>query len=574
MKQIWLEYKWLILVICCAVLLVFAPFLLTYFSTGVWQKISVTYGDEFIYYSHLKEIGTGNILFGNPYYLEHRFDPQIALFGSSILAAIPLFFGLSLSATLVFNFVIWGVALVIILYWLARRMGLPQIWAAAATLFVYLQSYDLIFRVSVRQQIFPFFFLFYIALLLFLGKPNKQHFWGLAITTGITFWIYGFLWQLTGLTIGVLVLYSAFAKKWQLTKTAISAGILGLIIGLPPFVYSLWITTVPHFWESMNRFGLIQSRMPQAEILYSGFWVVLVLAIVFVYKREQRESLNLQPVTVFIYISGIGLLLAEVSNILTGQNFEVGEHIRRFIIPWLGLVSVFVLYLIRRSRSVLLWSAMTLLIAGNIWFLYVDALRFNPTPANRELWSEEQLYAKPLAWLNARESQPVVVWANPHNPLVAYIPAFTKHYVLHEEFGQFNLMSNTDFYERYLVSQYFDRPTVETLKADMVTFAGRGKTFHEAKNLERKIKVCRLFMFWNPAQCGEVKTSTELFGEENFQQLQQKFNLDIQPHILQYVKKYHVRYIIKDTVRDVWYRPEQLGAKRVYSDGRFEIYRL
>jgi len=42
----------------------------------------------------------------------------------------------------------------------------------------------------------------------------------------------------------------------------------------------------------------------------------------------------------------------------------------------------------------------------------------------------------------------------------------------------------------------------------------------------------------------------------------------------EYLKKYPVSYILKDVLLDPQYRPEKLGAKRVYSDGRFELYYL
>lgn len=565
------QHKLLVVGIIIVLLLVSATFLLTKFATGQWQQIPVTYGDEFIYYSHMSEVATGNILFGNPYNLEHRYDSQLALFGSSIIAAIPMFFGLSLQSTLVLDFILWGPLLLILVYWLLREMDLPKPWAVGAGLFMYIQSYDAIFRVSVRQQVYPFFFLFYIALIRFFKKPDIRNIIWLGVATGATFWIYGFLWQLSVVTLGMLVLYAGFTKQWSLFKKSLYACGIGGVLGLPPFAYSLWITTQPYFWESMNRFGLVQSHIPQAEIVYSGFGVAVVLLATYLLHQKQKIS---SATLWFVMVSGVGLMVTEVSNIITGQNFEIGEHIRRFIIPWLPLVTGFIAYRALKVRTQAVWFLLGILVVANCWYVYTNAERFNPNTEARALWSEEQLYVKPLAWLDAQEQEPVAVWGDSRNRFITYVTGFTKHYVLHQEFGQFNLMSNEAFQERYLVSRYFDNPNLEDLKQDMVTFAGRGKTFHEAKTLERGVKLCKIFMFWDTKKCGTSPTPYELFGEENFVKMEQKFQNQIKPNISFYLQKYHVKYIVKDTVRDPQYNPSKLGAKKMYDDGRFEIYKL
>ena len=53
-----------------------------------------------------------------------------------------------------------------------------------------------------------------------------------------------------------------------------------------------------------------------------------------------------------------------------------------------------------------------------------------------------------------------------------------------------------------------------------------------------------------------------------------KFQNDIRPNIGSYLKKYNVSYILKETALDTAYTPEALGARLVWSNGRFELYRL
>ena len=137
------------------------------------------------------------------------------------------------------------------------------------------------------------------------------------------------------------------------------------------------------------------------------------------------------------------------------------------------------------------------------------------------------------------------------------------------------LVPDSEFRERYLVSQYFNDPTIASLKSTMWTYLGRQDAAHKAKTIERGIKICRILFFWDTSKdCGTPPTAISLLGEKFFSDLEQKFQTDIKPNIKAYLKKYHVSYIIKDTVLDPQYHPEKLGATRVYSDQRFEIYRL
>ena len=109
----------------------------------------------------------------------------------------------------------------------------------------------------------------------------------------------------------------------------------------------------------------------------------------------------------------------------------------------------------------------------------------------------------------------------------------------------------------------------------MALYLGRQDTAHNAKTIERGIKICRiLFFFDKHKDCGTVPTPQSLLGDKFFTDLGRKFQTDIKPNIKAYLKKYHVSYILKDNVLNSNYRPEELGAKLVYSDDRYEIWHL
>ncbi|MEI7720140.1 MAG: hypothetical protein WCI89_02950 [bacterium] len=580
----------LLLVVFVAVALTSVPwFEAWFFSAGAFHWMPLTYADEFIYYSHMHEVATGNLFFGNPYFLEHRFDPPLALFGSSVLAALPMLFGLPLVPTLLLNFVLWGGLFVVLCYWLLREFGALKWVSALIVLFVYIQSYDLIFRASVQQEVFPFFLLFYIALIRFLkNKSNIKSTLWLGAATGVTFYLYGYLWQLALATLGFLVLYALVQKDWPLFARSLKASCLGLLIGAPAFIYTVWITHQPYFWESMDRWGLVHTHLPVAEVIYSGGWVGLVLAFLF-FIRLKIPQLKTNPeffaTFLFLCVTGLGLWVTQGSNLITGQMLELGEHLRVFIVPWLALVTTLSCWTLWSQRAYMskkfqIFSGVMLcvLLCANLVFAYEHLSRFVPSPEQRALWAQEQSYAGPLRWLDAHEPSPVVVWGDPHNELTTYVPALTRQYVLFEQFGQFNLLSNDEFYERYLVSQYFNNPDAAQLKADFGLYIGRSKQFHYPKTLEREVKLCRLLHFYQSDRgsktCGTVPSPTELLGDAFFNSLETKFQKDIKPNIKTYLKKYHVSYILKDTQLDPQYRPEALGAARVYTDGKFEIYTL
>ena len=101
--------------------------------------------------------------------------------------------------------------------------------------------------------------------------------------------------------------------------------------------------------------------------------------------------------------------------------------------------------------------------------------------------------------LDNEEKNPVVVWSDPHDYITPNLPAFTRHFTLYAWAGMMALMSDSEIRERYLISEYFNNPTVENLKEsdNMGLYLGRGDFPHKAKTMEREIKVCRTLFFWD-----------------------------------------------------------------------------
>lgn len=545
-----------------------------------------TFIDENLYQAHVQHIGEGYLNDGNPYFLEHRFDPPLVVFGGAWLNALPLFAGFSLNATLLINFILWSLAFAALFYWLFREYLVPPWIAVVGTVLQYLQFYPHMWRSVNLQPVLPFYILFSIAFVRLIREQNRKNIYLLAVATGISFYLYAYLWQTIAIILGLLLLYSLVRKNWQLAKATLLSSCIGGVIGLPVPLYMLWLShSSPYFWESISRFGLVNTHLPMAEVIYSGGWVgivLILLAALYLWARVLREDKEFVQLGVFLCLSGLGLWIMQGSNLFTGKLLETGEHLRPLIFAWLALATVLLgAYLWKRrtelSGGVRAFALAVIAVCAVVSVRYANAAFFPFAHAemHREAWLIEQSYAKSFAWLENQEQEPVVVWNEPHDGYTLLLPIFTKHYVLFAPSAMWQLVSDDEFRERYLVSQYFNNPTATSLKSDMWTYLGRQDAFHKAKTIERGIKICRILFFFDTTKdCGTPPTAISLLGEKFFSDLETKFRIDIKPNIKTYLKKYHVSYIVKDTVLDPQYHPEKLGAVRVYSDERFEIYRL
>ena len=333
-----------------------------------------------------------------------------------------------------------------------------------------------------------------------------------------------------------------------------------------------------------------------AEVIYSGGWVgatITFLAILLWRAKVLQQDKEFSLVATFLIITNLGLWVMQGSNLITGKLLETGEHLRLFILPGLIFSTV--------SLGAFLWKRRTLLSKGiqifsvgvilmfsivSGYYTYDYFSPFIPFQVHQDLWhpeiqedlwQTEQLYVKPFAWLQENEKSPVVVWSDPHDFLTPHLPTFTRHFTLYAMYGMLELMPEGEVRERYLVSQYFNNPTLADLRTEreMRLYLGRGDYPHRPKTIERGIKICRILFFWDRSRdFGIPPTYQSFMGDQVFIDMESKFRTDIKPNIKAYLKKYHVSYILKDKILDPKYHPESLGAKLVYMDDRYELYHL
>lgn len=588
-KEIFRQNRPVVVLMAIVLVLTAIPALDTFLVLGdPLPPIAPTFTDESFNYARVQSVVEGHLTGGHPYFFEHRDDLPLVIFAGAWINALPQLAGLSFNTALILNFILWSLLFAAFAYWLLRELKTPSWIAVFGTVLLYIQSYAHVWRPINLQPVYPFYFLFYLSLVRLIREQSRRNIILLGLAAGAMFYLQSYIWQTFVVTLGVLLVYAGIKKNWTLLKAALFSSLIGGVMGLPVPLYALWLShTSPYFWESVGRLGLVDTHLPMAEVVYSGGWVggmLLLLAILYWRGKTLRKDAEFIALGSFVSITGIGLWLMQGSNLITGKLLETGEHIRPLIMLWLVFSTVSIVVFLWRRRAqisrglqTLSVAAIVLLAGVSVYYTYDYFSPFMTSRIDREGWKTQELYAKPFAWLQNQEENPVVVWSDPHDYLATNLPIFTKHFTLYTFFGLLELMPEGEIRERYLVSQYFNNPTVQDLKSDSEAslYLGRHDFPHYAKTLERGVKICRILFFWDKGKdCGTIPTPQSLLGDTFFTDLENKFQTDIKPNIKAYLKKYHVSYILKDKVLNPKYRPEVLGAKLVYSDDRYEIWHL
>lgn len=585
------EHWFFVCVLGAVTLLTLVPTLLPILVLGSAHKgVPVQFTDAAMYETRVAHVGRGHLTDGNPYFMEHADDPALVVFLGDYLHALPMLAGLPLAATLYLNLLAFSFLFVVAFYVLFVRLGVAYSLSALCTMLLYLLFFSHIDRPSNMQPFLPLLALFYLGLLDLIATARTRGVLLVGSSLGAMFYFYSYLWQSFLITLGLACIYFLCAKQFAQVRAVVIAGSLGTVVGLPSLLYILWLSrTSPYFWESLGRYGLVETHLPMMETLYSGGWVGLALAFLLILlwqSKTLRESSWFNSVVVFFFVTGLGLWIMQASNVITGKLLENAQHMVFFIAAWLILFVCAVGTMLWRRRAelgnsqrlvaVAVLAILTLYSLHNVYKYYIPTY-IQPvfTPSVVEVWRDEQDFTAPLAYIDAHEEQPVVILEDPRDPITWVTPLLSRNYVLFATPGMWHLVPEGEVIERYLVSQYFEGPSKEDLKSDIELYFGRQWAFHIAKTVEREIKLCRILHFYERvSNCGTVPSSIDVIGETRFDLLHEKLEDDIKPHIGEYLAKYHVSYILKDRKKNPDWKPQQLGAAKVYEDARYELWKL
>ncbi|TSD02429.1 MAG: hypothetical protein Athens071424_75 [Parcubacteria group bacterium Athens0714_24] len=584
--MIFKEKKYLIFLLLATAVFSLLPVFQLYFTVGQkWQGVLPEYPDDSLYYyARMHEVIDGHPFIGNPYFLEHNQEMASSFFVADWLAAMPMVLGFSLNTTVVFNAVFWSLFFVFLLYLLINSFELPPKFSVLASFLCYLQAYWLVLRPVAMQQVFPFFVIFLLALILWFKNPfKKRNAVFLTVASALSFYIYSYLWQITVLITFFIFLFLIFQKKIKEIINLLVIQFSAFILSLPVIFYTIAQFLRPYYSDTLDRFGLVYTNMPTASAYYYSRWVFVILmlcTLLFLWIKELRNII-FKTFFVIFGVSGISLILNLISNVFLGKEMETANHIGRFVVPWLIPAFVVLLFFslqnIRQIGQLQFFKKIILVLLA---FVLVIGIFINFPPANpffkidKEKIISIQEYAKPLEWLEKNEPNPMVIWAN--DEISKYIPILTKHYVLFSNSGGFSIVASSEVKERYLVSRYFDKLTEQDIEKDIRLYGGAGNAEHQYRTHNREVKVCRILQLYRFGySCRELTDAVSFKGKDYFADLYNKYKNEITPSIDKELKKFNVSYIVKDNNFDKNFSPEKIsGSKLVYQDERFLIYEI
>lgn len=552
-----------------------APAVLT-LNKGQYAGVPPAYvDDDLSYYGRMKEVADGRPLISNPYFIEYQKSEPGTFSVADWLAAVPLLLGIPLSQAIVLNFLVWSIFFAILAYLLGRIIGVSPPLAASLALIAYVEVYWLIYRPVAMQQVFPFFLIFLLALIFWLRNPlRRSSAVFLVATSALSFYIYTFLWQIVCAILGVVILHNAFSKRWLEMKSLLWIA-LGTGLGaLPALVYIFNQIQSPFYWDTVNRINMVVTRLPGTDAYYYGRWAVL-LTVLYLCLRSwlPRYSHNDATVIDSVIYSGLGLLVASMSNVITSQDLSVGQHVGRFITLWAAIVIPVVMWKMFTSRKEireLQWYKLTII--GAVSLASLGFLAFNvkrSLPFQRITSSDTvalQSYVAPLRWLVQHEQQPITVWAN--TELSMYIPILTNHYVFWAPTGGLFFMPTREVEDRFLASR-MKALTVEELVAMSSEYDGGGVSSRYNDYLNKNTLRC-LF----GVKCSPHQSMRTWIGNDKLQALLER-QKELRKNISGIMKEYHVAYVVVDTSKaEERYLESLPGIKKMWNNERFIIYKV
>lgn len=593
MKDVWAlarEYKVeYALFAVVALVFGFLPYAQTiYEMKGQWLSASPTLYVSGVYYTdRIQEVVDGYPLIGNPYFLEHRDEFPPAFFVADWLGAIPLFLGIPMVPALLTNIVIWSFALFLLLHALFVTLGASSRLATIGSIVLGAQVFAQMVQPVSMQIVYPFFILFLYAYLLWLEDPrDKTRQIVFAVSTALCAYIYTYSIQI------VAVLY-ALVGAWIILRervhfvSYVRTSIIGVVLCVPLIVFSLMQIQHEWYFETLERIGLIRTHLP----VTLAFYVTLIpLAFVGLGAMIGGRTFfffythRVPPRLLFLGTTGLALVFVMFSNVITGTDLELPQHIERFIVVWLMCATMYTLGCHRKDFKELLaqFPKNILVLVCIFIILYSYALHLKnggPQSALRPARTAADIERlegldTPLRWLRENVHEPTVIWADPDGVLNNLIPTYTQHYVLFEPKGVLQLLSNKEMEERYLLAHYFELDKEELIR-EYVQYAGTGNAVHAYKTHNKRVKICRL-LHGDGYDCGKETDMVGYKGEAYFDGLLERYAHEIRGAPLKWLENYNVKYIVFDRQSDSssFDLTSLYGVTRVFDDGRFLIYKM
>lgn len=520
-----------------------------------WKGIVPEYiEDSYYYYARINDVVRGHPLIGNPYFIEHKDSMPPAFFVSDWVASIPFVIGLPFVLGVIFNIILWSEIFVFILYFIFKKLGTGDTNSIIFSVLTWLQVFWLFARPVAMQVIFPGYALFLLALLLWSENMNRINTWFILLASTYCVYSYTYLSLIVFFTFLVIFINYLVTKKYEGLKGLVKILLSILLLSVPFLVFTYYQINVPEYYETIRRIGLLMTHFPRMDFYYYGRWVIITTLLWFVSAKwvTSFRSESLKTVYKFFCVTGLGLIIAAGSNIVTGKELELSNHVGRFIIWWFSIsffvyLNMFVHFYRSEIKQLDIFKKSIIIIIILLCFAGVfrniqRAFVFFRLDAKKAV--EIQKYASPIDWLNKNVADPSVILAD--NKLSAVIPIYTHHYVLFSTTGFLQMVSDVELEDRYLVFKYFsEEVTLKTIEEDVALYGGAGKIL-KAKDLN-----------------------------ETFVKMLSRYQNFIEPNINSYLRKYKVSYVLLKVNDSIMSKKlSNFKLELVYKDSNFIIYKF
>lgn len=575
-----------VLLLVSAAIATLVPYVWARINTGdAWRGVTpeLSY-DAMYYYTRANDVTRGHFFVTNPYFFEHKNEPSPNPSMDDNIIALPQLLGLSFNAGYYANIFVWALALLLLLYVFFRKHSLSPTLGFLGALWCYLGVYGDMLRPGAMQIIYPLYVLF---LLLFWRYLNdKKSIFPLAIVAGITAYFYIFLFMTVAVTLGVYFLAVLWSRNWTDIRRIALTGVIAIGISLPHIIHTFLLASQEFYHETLIRISFLPSHWPQMDALYNGRWIVLVLLLVSLLRRYYPDGVS-QATHFFVTITGIGLLLAMVSNIFIGEDFKIAFHVAKFGIIWyllIGIIVVNPLYVFffhtpatpfTAGDLAQAWAVQRIVLLKRvcigffcILFLYQILANLNRSiprfSAMKREFVEAQTYAGTLDWLN---HQPEGVVIAPED-LNSYIPTLTKQYVLYGSYGAQFTVSDDEVRERFLLAHAFEGLTEEEFIDPSFGYPYGHTPYDLASVSSLRHRLCMLV--WNEKNCPAARSAQSFIDVVAMQKKYETYYLNLTAHTDQEYAKYHVRYVVSKIV-DTRITDKLPSCAPAYHDQWFEV---
>ena len=409
--------------------------------------VAVGSADETYYFAAMRQASLGHG--GNASFVEHRDVPAVGGYGAWVQGFAMRIVGLDLlpvviAGDFVFPALIAGLIFLIFFHFM-QTAGLALLAAAA---FMGWWDVGLLRSVSPQVTMLPFLF----SLLFFIKDREYRYAWLRGVLLFLTF-----LFQpLFGTYLVVLEMFDALTAWWFAPFRTVVKHRLPLAIGVVAYglvsLTAIGGTDSVAIADTYRRRGLILSHLPAAPTLLLALLLLLPvhrLATMFTKHRAPRHAVSC------MLLAGVVVLSQAV---LHGHDAIFGLYYR---VP-LMLVIALALVCILLETGLKKWARPVLAIyAGAYLFSFLATLLLVVPRAEHEarVFADSDI---PAAVASLRSHTGALVVLAPIE-MENMVPLLTKHGALFTQYARYDVASDQELAERYLLQQ-----AVFPLRSDLV----------------------------------------------------------------------------------------------------------